>query len=240
MPPPIILQKHHVQHYFFDLEDKSLILTNFLKVSFTLWFTSVKDFNPHKLTIFTLKYNYISFSPYSPPWIVIHGRWRPSLLSFDNFSYCWHYKRGTVWRHRETTEGTGFKHRLRAETGDNNHRTKAATLPSASMRTLKRMFYNNLFIKVVSDWSGELSLLGLWKQESHQSSGQQQSRHQQHRHGAVRVHQLPEGHVTHDGRHSAHSCEETESRGPERQTGEEKHQVSSCWCIKNRAHLIGA
>lgn len=64
--------------------------------------------------------------------------------------------------------------------------------------------------------SGELCLLGLWEQESHQSSGQQQERHQQHRYSTIGVHQLSEDDVGRDGRHSAHPGEEAESRGPEK------------------------
>lgn len=70
--------------------------------------------------------------------------------------------------------------------------------------------------RVESAASGELRLSGLRQHESHQASDQQQCRHQQHRDGAVRVHQPAEGHVAHDGRHPGHAGEETESGGPER------------------------
>lgn len=62
--------------------------------------------------------------------------------------------------------------------------------------------------------SGELRLLGLWEQESHQASSQQQNRHQQDRYSTVRVHQLSKDNIGRDRRHSAHSGEEAESRGP--------------------------
>lgn len=64
--------------------------------------------------------------------------------------------------------------------------------------------------------SGELCLFGLWEHESHQSSGQQQDWHQQHRYGTVSVHQLSKDDIGRDGRHSAHSGEEAESGGPEK------------------------
>lgn len=64
--------------------------------------------------------------------------------------------------------------------------------------------------------SGELCLFGLWEQQSHQSSGQQQSRHQQHRYSTVGVHQLSKDDVGRDRRHSAYSGEEAESGRPEK------------------------
>lgn len=64
--------------------------------------------------------------------------------------------------------------------------------------------------------SGELRLFGLWEHESHQSSSQQQNRHQQYRYSTVSVHQLSKDNIGHDRRHSAHSGEEAESRGPEK------------------------
>lgn len=77
--------------------------------------------------------------------------------------------------------------------------------------------WKSIYASKVGGWgSGELGLLGLWEQESHQSSGQQQNRHQQHRYSTVGVHQLSEDNVGRDRRHSAHSGEEAESRGPEK------------------------
>lgn len=64
--------------------------------------------------------------------------------------------------------------------------------------------------------SGELRLFGLWEQEGHQSPSQQQNRHQQHRYSTVSVHQLSKDNVGRDRRHSAHSGEEPQSRGPEK------------------------
>lgn len=65
-------------------------------------------------------------------------------------------------------------------------------------------------------WSGELRLFGLWEQQSHQSSGQQQNRHQQHRYSTVSVHQLSKDDVGHDRRHSAYSGEEAKCGRPEK------------------------
>lgn len=58
--------------------------------------------------------------------------------------------------------------------------------------------------------SRELRLSGLWEQQGHQSSCEQQGRHQQDGDGAVGVHQLSEHDVAHDGCHSAHSGEEAQ------------------------------
>lgn len=63
--------------------------------------------------------------------------------------------------------------------------------------------------------SGELRLFGLWEHERNQSSCQQQNRHQQYRNSTVCVHQLSKDDIGRDRRHSAHSGEEAESRGPE-------------------------
>lgn len=68
--------------------------------------------------------------------------------------------------------------------------------------------------------SGELRLLGLWEQESHESCAEEQKGHQQNWHGAVCVHQLAEDDVPRDGCHSAHSREEAQSRGAGGQEGE--------------------
>lgn len=68
--------------------------------------------------------------------------------------------------------------------------------------------------------SGELCLFGLWEHESHQSSSQQQNRHQQHRYSTVSVHQLSKDNIGRDRRHSAHSGEEAESRRPAEKDGE--------------------
>lgn len=61
--------------------------------------------------------------------------------------------------------------------------------------------------------SGELRLLGLGEQQSHESCGEEQKGHQQNGHGAVGVHQLAEDDVPCDGCHAAHSREEAQSRG---------------------------
>lgn len=68
--------------------------------------------------------------------------------------------------------------------------------------------------------SGELRLFGLWELERNQSSCQQQNRHQQYRNSTICVHQLSKDYIGRDRRHSAHSGEEAQSRGPERKDKE--------------------
>lgn len=70
------------------------------------------------------------------------------------------------------------------------------------------------------EMSGERRLLGLWKEKSHKSCGEEQKRDQQHWDGTVGVHQFPKDDVPRDRRHSAHSCEETQSGGAARWTEE--------------------
>lgn len=78
----------------------------------------------------------------------------------------------------------------------------------------------------ISDKRGpscKLGLPGLRQQQSHQSSCEQQGRHQQDGNSAVRVHQLPKDYITHYCCHSAHSGEEPQGWGPESRSA-----MSSC------------
>lgn len=119
------------------------------------------------------------------------------------------------------TEGTGYKRPLGAETGD-----KAASSCLLTIITFRGRFLITYSYKD-TDRSGELGVFGLRQQQSHQPSGQQQSGHQQDGHGTVCVHQHSKGYVPHDGSDSAHSCEETQSGGPEGRRETSKHE-SSC------------
>lgn len=126
------------------------------------------------------------------------------------------------------TEGTGFSQKIQ--------RLQSFKSLYPSMRMLRGSW---IHLKQC-ECSRELCLPGLWKQKTHQSSSEQQGWHQQDGDSTVCVHQPSKDQVTHDGCHSAHACEETKSRGPERKMKRKEIQYMCMWPLWVRIkHLDG-